>query len=219
MRVPGVEIVQVLLHDDVAAAGEVGIFLTDQHGCRCGRAGGILGAVDEAQQVAFVEVFEAMHLVDDLGVRSEPRGQLARELKAQIHPPGPDVEEQIAGRGHRAVPRTGELGKRMQRSWARVAEEPVPEIGTDADHARELAVGDAKADRPAQPGDVRQEIAGYLITLRIHRQHKEDRRLGERGEDRLRLCRGGGRRCRRHHSGCLPLLLALQWLMFMLSER
>ena len=31
-RVPGVEIVQILLHDDVAAAGESRILLADEHG-------------------------------------------------------------------------------------------------------------------------------------------------------------------------------------------
>ena len=63
-RVPPGHIVQVFLHDDIAAAGEGGIFLADQRGVDRRRAARVFGPIDEAQQVAGVEIAEAVHLVD-----------------------------------------------------------------------------------------------------------------------------------------------------------
>ena len=66
-RVPGAEVVQVLLDDHVAAAGERGILVADQHRVGGRRALRVLGPVDEPEHVALVERAEAVHLVDDLG--------------------------------------------------------------------------------------------------------------------------------------------------------
>ena len=137
---------QVLLDDDVAAGGELGILVADEdRGRRC-RPGRVLGAVDEPQQVALVEVLEPVHLVDHGRVFPEPTRELAGELEAQVHPPRPDVEEQIAGRRDGLVALTGELRQRAQRGRPRAAEEPIPERRADADHACQLAVGDAEPD-------------------------------------------------------------------------
>ena len=54
-RVPGGQVVQVLLHDHVAAAGELRVLVADQRRAAA-RPGRVLGAVDEAEQVALVEV-------------------------------------------------------------------------------------------------------------------------------------------------------------------
>ena len=80
-----VEVVQVLLHDDVAAAGEVRILVADQGGRARRPADRVLGAVDEAHQVAVVEVLEAVDLVDD-GAESADRLITRRcQLEAQVH--------------------------------------------------------------------------------------------------------------------------------------
>src|SRR5262245_17551616 len=63
-RVPSGEIVQILLKDDVAGAGERAVFLPDHHGVGDGLATRVFGSVHEAEKVAIVEVLEAMHLVD-----------------------------------------------------------------------------------------------------------------------------------------------------------
>ena len=88
---------------DVAAAGEVRVLVADQRGRDARpRAGRVLGAVDEAQQVALVEVLEAVHLVDARWPRRRSRShQLRGQLEAQVHPPGADVEQQVARRGRR----------------------------------------------------------------------------------------------------------------------
>ena len=54
-RIPRVEVVDVLLHDDVAAARERRVLVADQDRRRGRGALGILGAVDEPEQVALVE--------------------------------------------------------------------------------------------------------------------------------------------------------------------
>jgi hypothetical protein len=65
-RVPGLEVVQVLLHDDVAATGELGVLLADRDRGDCRRAVWVFGPIDEAEQVALVKRPEAVNLVDDL---------------------------------------------------------------------------------------------------------------------------------------------------------
>ena len=55
---------QIFLHDDVAAAGEGGVLVADISGVDGRLPGRILRAVDEAEQIAVVEIAKAMHLVD-----------------------------------------------------------------------------------------------------------------------------------------------------------
>ena len=62
-RIPCVKIVEIFLHDDVAAAGKRGVLFADQHGVGRGRAPGILRPVDETHEIAVVEVTEAVHFV------------------------------------------------------------------------------------------------------------------------------------------------------------
>jgi hypothetical protein len=97
-RVPGGQVVGVLLHDDVAAAGKRTVLVADDHGVDGGLAFWVLGPVDEAQQVALVERAKAVYLVDHAGGFSERLGQPLRQLEAQILTARADVEQQIAGR-------------------------------------------------------------------------------------------------------------------------
>ena len=118
-RVPGREVVDVLLDDHVAAAGKRGILVADQHGFARGRALRVLGAVDEPEHVPFVERPEPVDLVDDLGVAAQPVHQTLGQLEAQVEPVGADVKQQIARRGDRGVTRPGELAERMQAGRSR----------------------------------------------------------------------------------------------------
>ncbi|GAA2769800.1 hypothetical protein GCM10019017_08240 [Streptomyces showdoensis] len=82
---PGRHVVQVLLHDHVAAAPESGVLVADEDGPGRDPALGVLAAVDESQQVTLVEVAEAVHLVDDgHGTREAPRDQPG-QLEAEVH--------------------------------------------------------------------------------------------------------------------------------------
>ena len=67
-RVPRGQVVEVLLHDHVAATGELWILVADQHRRRRRRARRVLGPVDEPEQVTVVERPEAVNLIDHRGV-------------------------------------------------------------------------------------------------------------------------------------------------------
>ena len=57
------KIVKIFLHDDVAAAGERGVLLADEHGVDRCLALRILRSVDKAEEIAVVEVTESLHFV------------------------------------------------------------------------------------------------------------------------------------------------------------
>ena len=130
-RIPAVEIVEIFLHDDVAAAGECRVLRADQHGVDHRLAARIFRAVDEAQEIAIIEVAEAVHLVDRRNRVSDPRHDLRRQLEAQIHALGADVEQEVAGRGDRMAPAGTNLPERVQFLRPRRPEQAVPRLGAD----------------------------------------------------------------------------------------
>jgi hypothetical protein len=93
--------VDVLLHDDVAAAGEQRVLVAHDDGVRRGVALGVLGAVDEAEEVAQVERAEAVDLVGDPRRAAQARAQVLGQLEAQVEAVRADVEQQVAGRRRR----------------------------------------------------------------------------------------------------------------------
>ena len=78
----------------------------------------------------------------------------------------------------------GEPRERVQVGRLGVSEQPVPEARADADDAGQLALGDPEADRALERADVGEQLAHSLLATRLDRQDQEDRRLGERGQDR-----------------------------------
>jgi hypothetical protein len=102
------------LHQDVAAAGEHGILIANEHGVSGCFTPGILCAIDEAEEIAVIEVSEAVHFID-LGNRSpDTRHDLRRKLEAQIHVLSSDMEQQIAWSGGRMAISGTNLAKGMQ---------------------------------------------------------------------------------------------------------
>ena len=186
-RVPRVHVVHVLLHDDVAAAGEAGIGVADQGGHPGGAADRVLGAVDEAEQVALVEVAEPVHLVGHRGGAGQPGHDLAGELEAHVHPLVPDVKEQVALCGGSPVGSSGELAERMQLGRARSGEQPVPRARANPGHAGQRGLRDAEPDRPLQAGPVGEQVPDGFFPAGVDGQHHEDRGAGQRREHRLRL--------------------------------
>ena len=91
--VPGVEIVKILLDDDVASAGEGGIFVANEDcidGCA---ACGILGAVYKAEEIACVEVAETVDFVGGGDGAFEARRDLRGKLETKIHALGANVKD------------------------------------------------------------------------------------------------------------------------------
>ena len=149
-RVPGAEVVEIFLHDHVAAAGERGVLAADDRGFGRFRAARILGSVDEAQEVAVVEVAEAVNLVDRRHGVAKPRHDLRRHLEAEVHPPGANMEQKIA-RGRDRMARSGpDLPERVKLGGARIPEQPIPGLGADSHHAAESGFDVAKLDRSNQ---------------------------------------------------------------------
>ena len=88
----------------------------------------VLGSVDEAGEVAIVEVAEPVHLVRRREGAVEPRDDRRRELEAEVHPLGADVEEEIA-RGRDRMPCVrDDLTQRMELGWTWRPEEDVPGV-------------------------------------------------------------------------------------------
>jgi hypothetical protein len=84
--------VKILLHYDVAAAGELGILLTDYHGIDGCLARRIFRSVDKSEEIAVVEVTESVHLVCRRDRMADTRHDLRGQLEAQIHALRADVE-------------------------------------------------------------------------------------------------------------------------------
>ena len=80
-RIPCAKIVEILLNDDVAAAGKFGVLVADEHGVGCGRAPGILRPVDKTHEIAVVKVTEALHFVHRRNRISDPRHKLGGQLE------------------------------------------------------------------------------------------------------------------------------------------
>ena len=117
----------------------------------------IFRAVDEAQKVAVVEVAKAVHLVDRGDGVAELGHDLRRHFEAQVHSLGADMEQEIARRRD-CVARSGpELAERVEFSRTRAPEQPVPGVGTDAEHAGEAGLEVAKLNRANQTREVRAE--------------------------------------------------------------
>ena len=91
--IPGVEIVKILLNDDVASAGESGIFVANEDGVDGCAARGIFGAVHKAEEIAFIEVAEAVDFVGGSDGPFEASHDLGGELETEIHALGTDVKD------------------------------------------------------------------------------------------------------------------------------
>src|SRR5215467_6719526 len=172
---------EIFLHDYVATPGERGIFLADDRRIDHRLVARIFGAVDEAQEVAVVEVTKALNLIDRRDRAVKARHDLRRHLEAKIHSLGTDVEEQVPWRGNR-MPKPGpDFPERVKFGWPRISEQPVPCIGPDPHHTGKTGFELAKSHRANQRREVRAERSNgrALIGVRIYRQNQEDRGASE----------------------------------------
>ncbi len=139
--VPLRHVVEVLLDDDVTAACEIRILVTDGDRDVSGLPGRVLGTVDKTHEVALLEILEPVDFVDHRRGPGQPVGHDRGELEAQVHLTGPDVKQQIARRARGVVFVTGQLDERMQfrRPWT--VEKSIPRIRTDAYDAAKPPAG------------------------------------------------------------------------------
>ncbi len=185
---------QILLHDDVAAAGELGIFVADHREIDRLASGRILSAIDKADHRAHVEVTKAVHLVDDPDRIAELAEQSGGKLEAEVHRIGADVQQEVT-RGRDGDALAGaELPKRLQRRRTGLAEQPVPCAGAEAADTGQIAGRHALTDPAHDCGDVatpRADGVGVAVTLG-ERRNDEYRAAGDCAGNGLRF----GDRCR-----------------------
>ena len=192
--IPSIEIVEILLHNDVAAAGERRIFGADQRGFHGGLIPRIFGAVDKAEEIAVVEVTESVHLVDRRNDDADAGHDLRRELEAQIHALGANVEQQVA-RSRNGMARAGaNLTEGMEVGGAGISEKLAPRVAADPHDAGESRLNLTKVDRAHEFGQVAAERANDRAAggIRVDRNHQKDDSASERCDHRLRDGSWGG---------------------------
>lgn len=195
--VPAVEIMKVFLDDDVAPACEGGVFFADEDGVCRRAAGGIFGAVNKAQEVAFVEVAETVDFVCRGDGPSKARHDLRGEFKAQIHVLSADMEEQVSGRGNRVARAGANLAKGMQFRGTRRSKQAVPGVRAEAHDAGESGFEIAKANSAQKRREIRAQRKNRRATF-LGGVDGKDEKNGSAGEwrgDELRDHGAGG--CRR----------------------
>ena len=141
-----------------------------------------------------------MHFVHRRNGIPDTRHDLRRQLEAQIHALGADVEQQVARRGNRMARSGANLAERMQFRRPRRPKEPVPRVGSKPHDAGEAPFQVAKFHRAQQRGEISAERAqgGAIFGARIKRRDQEDRGASERR--RYCLCEGRRSAC---YSGCV----------------
>jgi hypothetical protein len=116
------------------------VFIVDEDGLGDGLAARVFGAVDEAEEVAIVEIAEAVDFVGWGHGGGDAGDELGGELEAHVHIAGADVEEQVGGGGD-GVARGGvDFAEGMELGGAGRAEEVVPGVGAERHDAGELHV-------------------------------------------------------------------------------
>src|SRR5207302_5932860 len=95
-------------------------------------------SVDKADEIAIIEIFKAMHFVHGRDSVPEPRHDLRRQLEAEIRALGANVEDQVAGRGHRMARSGLDFLERMQFRRPRQAKEIVPGGRSKSHHAGKI---------------------------------------------------------------------------------
>src|SRR5215813_5698839 len=116
---------QVLLYDHVAPTGKRGILLADDGGVDSSLFHRVLRPIDEADQVAIIEVVEAVHFIHRGNCAAEPRHDLCRQFEAQVHARCTDMKKDITRRC-RSMMLPADFTEWMQMFRLRHSEEPVP---------------------------------------------------------------------------------------------
>ncbi len=143
-------------------------------------------AVDEADQITVVEIAEAVHLVLGDDEARETAHDLCRQLETEIHARGADMKEKIARRGDRMVA-AADLAERMQIFRARGAEETIPGVGANAEHAGQPALEVAKTDGAQQAREIAEQLSRGILRLEAGFERHDQEDSGTRQPRRHRL--------------------------------
>src|SRR5262249_42358882 len=134
-------------------------------------------AVDEAGQIAAVEVTEAVHLVHHQGRVAEHGPQALRQLEIEVVPPGEDVDEEIAARVGRAPRARVDRLERPQPARPPARPEHVPELRPHPDVADESGT----SVEGGHPGGQGRRLSNDLADRRPARVRVRDAQDQEEG--------------------------------------
>ncbi len=189
-RVPGREVVQVLLDDDVAAAGERRVLVADQRPRRA-------AASPSGFSVPSTKPSRSRSSKDRKPCTSSttcawPRQPVHQPLRrarstGRAGARGCGTAGRRASRGATCLA-PANSGKRMQPGRARRAEQAVPDARRRC-RPRRSARPRGRGSRPSacSPLTSASSVADLVLAARLDGQDEEDRRLGDRGQNGLRL--------------------------------
>ena len=188
-RVPRPQVVQVLLHDDVAAAGERRVLGADQRPPRRppGPAGFSVPSTKPSRSRTS-KYLKPCTSSTDRHRAAEPVHDLRRQLEAQVQPPGPDVEQQVAGCRDRVVPAPASSRNGCSSAGRGPPNSRSQASRPDRRRRRQAAVGVAETDRPLQPGrSAASSSRATAFSRRARRSPPGRSRPGSAGEHGLRF--------------------------------
>lgn len=125
---------QVFLNNDIAAASKSRVFLTNQGRIKGGLAGGVFRAIDKAEQITFIKIFETVNFIHNGGDAFQPGHDSRAQFKTQIHAGGADMEQQVSRCGG-GVMHAIDFPKGMQFTRAWCAKKVIPRVGPNARNA------------------------------------------------------------------------------------
>src|SRR5208282_105228 len=94
--IPCLHVVKVLLHDDIAATCKGGVLAADDYGLTSDIPPRILSTIDEADDIAIVEIPEAVNLIGNRNGIADAVHDLGRQFKTKVHAFGSNVEQDVA---------------------------------------------------------------------------------------------------------------------------
>ena len=156
--VPGVQVVQVLLHDDVAAAGEAGSASPIRAAAPAARPTGFSVPSTKPSRSRSSKYRNPCTSSTTVDRARQPGHDLAGEFEAQVHPVVPDMEQQVPGRGYGAVPVPAQLRNGCSSAGRGPANRRSQPCEPDPGDAGQARLGRAEPDRPLQPGPVAEQV-------------------------------------------------------------
>ena len=168
--VPRGHIVDVLLHELVAAALVHGVIVTDEAEVFARRGSlRVLGAVHKTDNGAAVPVTEAVHLIQHLGNIAQSRGNSGRHIVGDGRLGRADVEVQIAGSGHRGVlmaPNLLELHEFLRQRLGQIQGQPraVTDTQNNAGVLGRVAVCGGVVEVNDEPAEVLESLDECIVS-------------------------------------------------------
>ena len=134
----------------------------------------VLRAVDEAENVAFVEIAEAVDFVGDVDRPIQRVADESGEFEAHVHAASADVEQQVTRGGRCCVDVSALFDEGVEVRGAGRGEHAVPEVGADARDTAEIVFAGAEADCSGESCDFGQEVLGRALEPGADGEDEED---------------------------------------------